>query len=103
MKINSQPIKYIRIPDACFYCPATGWAVGLEEHHLFRGSQRSQSPSVYLCNKDHRKATYNKEFEIRLQKMYLEQYEAGKFKEGTIAGFGSEKYNPKHYVIKSQN
>lgn len=81
----------------CFWCGITGWARGLEEHHLWRGSQRQFSPSVYLCHECHYKATFNKEFEIKLQNIYLYQYDKHTFESNTIAGYGVDKYNPKNY------
>lgn len=89
--------NYQLFPDECFWCGTTGWASGLEEHHLWRGSQRSLSPSVWLCNRDHRWATFDKDFEIKLQDIYLYQYENVRFKRGTIASYGSDRYNPRNY------
>jgi hypothetical protein len=89
--------SYVHDPEKCFWCGTTLWAVGLEEHHLWRGNQRSQSPSVWVCNKCHKKATFNKDFEIKLQNIYLYQYEQFRFEPGTIASYGDDKYNPRRY------
>ena len=98
MQLKMSPInKYQEFPDECFYCGTTGWAVGLEEHHLWRGNQRSLSPSVWLCHRCHHEATFEREFEIKLQTIYLYQYDKLRFKSGTIAGYGADKYNPKGY------
>jgi hypothetical protein len=92
-----QEAKYKRYPQKCFYCPATAWGSGLEEHHLWRGSERRFSPSVFLCHRCHEKATFNKEFEIKLQEIYLYQYDRGQIDHESVAGYGADKYNPKGY------
>lgn len=102
MKVMEKKIKYLNYPDRCFFCSNTAWSNGLEEHHLWRGSQRQFSPSVFLCHRCHDRATFNKEFEIKLQKIYLYLYNANKLDEGLIGTYGTGIYNPKN-LCKQKN
>lgn len=65
-----EEIKYEYFePEMCWYCHTRGQ--GLSEHHLWRGWKREKSPTVWLCYKCHQKATWQKWFEVHLQKLWI--------------------------------
>ncbi len=56
-------------PEQCDYCGTLG---ALTEHHLVRRSQGGKKmKTIWLCIRCHQKATWDKEFEINLQEIFL--------------------------------
>jgi len=56
--------------DYCFYCGTSKELNGLQEHHIFPGSFRKKSPTVWLCYKCHKRVHKSSKFLKLIQQLY---------------------------------